>query len=136
MFSQLASLPPLLLLCSAMLVGTYLAGLLPLYLPLSKRSLKLLQIAGAGMLLGASMTVVLPEGVGALWRGQDEQTTKSQMKSLGMGIGRLAYAQSRNGERDELEHGHGDEDHDEDGAWDPEKAMGVAMIAGFLVMFL
>lgn len=76
------------------------------------------------------MTVVLPEGVGALWRVNQEQ--------IKMGIASVLYQTSsiRSGSsRPREEHGHGDDDSNET-EWDPEKYMGMAMISGFLVMFL
>ncbi|SPO21424.1 related to ATX2 - Golgi membrane protein involved in manganese homeostasis [Ustilago trichophora] len=56
-----------LLLVSGMGVGTLICGLLPLSLPLSHRMMRVLEVFGAGLLVGAAVTVVIPEGSSALF---------------------------------------------------------------------
>ncbi|SPO20504.1 related to ATX2 - Golgi membrane protein involved in manganese homeostasis [Ustilago trichophora] len=56
-----------LLLVSGMGVGTLICGLLPLSLPLSHRMMRVLEVFGAGLLVGAAVTVVIPEGASALF---------------------------------------------------------------------
>ncbi|TKY91039.1 hypothetical protein EX895_001038 [Sporisorium graminicola] len=56
-----------LLLVSGMGVGTLVCGLAPLSLPLSHRMMRVLEVFGAGLLVGAAVTVVIPEGANALF---------------------------------------------------------------------
>lgn len=51
-----------------MVAGTLCFGLLPLALRFSRLTLRLLEVSGAGLLLGAAGSVVLPEGAGTLFR--------------------------------------------------------------------
>lgn len=48
-------------------VGTLVCGLAPLSLPLSHRMMRVLEVFGAGLLVGAAVTVVIPEGSNALF---------------------------------------------------------------------
>ena len=53
----------LVLTCLFMSVCTYGVGTLPLAFQLSRHSLRKLELWGAGLLLGAALTVVIPEGI-------------------------------------------------------------------------
>ena len=53
----------LVLTCLVMSVCTYGVGTLPLAFQLSRHSLRKLELWGAGLLLGAALTVVIPEGI-------------------------------------------------------------------------
>ncbi|KAI3486998.1 hypothetical protein L1887_49194 [Cichorium endivia] len=55
------------LLVTGMGVGTLICGLIPLSLPLSHRMMRILEVFGAGLLVGAAVTVVIPEGANALF---------------------------------------------------------------------
>lgn len=44
-----------------------MAGMLPLYLPLSSRQLRLMTVLGTGILVGTSLIVIIPEGVETLY---------------------------------------------------------------------
>ncbi|WFD00196.1 hypothetical protein MYAM1_002943 [Malassezia yamatoensis] len=46
-----------------MAIGTYAIGLLPLFFHLSRNGLRMLELWGSGLLLGAALTVVIPEGI-------------------------------------------------------------------------
>ncbi|WFD28545.1 hypothetical protein MNAN1_003557 [Malassezia nana] len=51
-------------------VGTYVVGTMPLVFRLSRSSLRKLELWGAGLLLGAALTVVIPEGISNVYRGR------------------------------------------------------------------
>ncbi|KAF6767400.1 Zinc/iron permease [Kalmanozyma brasiliensis GHG001] len=55
------------LMVSGMGVGTLVCGLAPLSLPLSHRMMRVLEVFGAGLLVGAAVTVVIPEGASSLF---------------------------------------------------------------------
>lgn len=56
----------LLLLCFAMLVGCFLAGMVPLTISFSESKLRLVTVLGAGLLVGTALVIIIPEGVFAL----------------------------------------------------------------------
>lgn len=47
----------------AMFVGCYLAGSIPLYLPLSESKTRSMSVFGSGLLIGTALAVILPEGL-------------------------------------------------------------------------
>ncbi|KAL7726664.1 hypothetical protein ACLKA6_017706 [Drosophila palustris] len=51
----------LILLVVVMLVGSYLAGSIPLVMRLSEEKLKFVTVLGAGLLVGTALTVIIPE---------------------------------------------------------------------------
>ncbi|XP_061036947.1 zinc transporter ZIP9 isoform X2 [Eubalaena glacialis] len=55
------------LLSLAMLVGCYVAGIIPLAVNFSEERLKLVTVLGAGLLCGTALAVIVPEGVHALY---------------------------------------------------------------------
>ncbi|CAG9804888.1 unnamed protein product [Chironomus riparius] len=57
----------LILLVIVMLVGSYLAGSIPLVVNLSEAKLKIVSILGAGLLVGTALIVIIPEGVRSLY---------------------------------------------------------------------
>lgn len=52
-----------------MLIGSCLAGSLPLVMNLSEDKLQLVSILGAGLLVGTALAVIIPEGIRALFTG-------------------------------------------------------------------
>lgn len=130
-FSGLFSPGVLLLLQSlGMLLGTLLCGTIPLYLPLSKTKLRVLEVMGAGLLVGASMTVVLPEGVSALFQPEEGAHLAATSSSP---IPRNEWAWSALNKR-APSHDHGADGHEHENS--PQSLMGSALLGGFLLMFL
>lgn len=101
-------------------LSTFLMGLLPLTLRLSRLTLRILEVGGAGLLLGAACSVVMPEGAGTLFR---------QAGAAG-GHGHDEVAHGGHGRREE--HGH----EGEGGGADPENVLAVSFLTGALVMFV
>ncbi|KAI5640086.1 ZIP zinc transporter domain-containing protein [Phthorimaea operculella] len=56
----------LILLAVVMLVGSYLAGSIPLNVSMSEDKLQKVTVFGAGLLVGTALAVIIPEGVRAL----------------------------------------------------------------------
>nr|CAG4641238.1 EOG090X0EEU [Eulimnadia texana] len=56
-----------------MLVGSYLAGSVPLIMSLSEEKLHLVSVLGAGLLVGAALAVIIPEGIQMLYSAQMEE---------------------------------------------------------------
>ncbi|CAJ0954725.1 unnamed protein product, partial [Mesorhabditis belari] len=57
----------LVVLSSAMFLGSYLAGSIPLLFTMSESKMRLLSIFGAGLLVGTALSVIIPEGVESLY---------------------------------------------------------------------
>lgn len=69
------------LLLAVMLVGSYLAGSIPLIIRFSEEKLKLVTVLGAGLLIGTALTVIIPEGINSLYADSGKtinDSTKSQ----------------------------------------------------------
>ncbi|XP_008047204.1 zinc transporter ZIP9 isoform X1 [Carlito syrichta] len=70
------------LLSLAMLVGCYVAGIIPLAVNFSEERLKLVTVLGAGLLCGTALAVIVPEGVHALYEdileGKHHQASEAQ----------------------------------------------------------
>ncbi|GIY88136.1 zinc transporter ZIP9 [Caerostris extrusa] len=58
---------------SAMLIGCYMAGMIPLIVSLSEDKLKMVSLLGAGLLVGTALSVIIPEGVNMLYASQIKQ---------------------------------------------------------------
>lgn len=50
-----------------MLVGSYLAGSIPLVMSLSESKIQLFSVFGAGLLVGTALAVIIPEGIRSLF---------------------------------------------------------------------
>ncbi|KAG0725288.1 Zinc transporter ZIP9 [Chionoecetes opilio] len=57
----------------AMLLGCYVAGTIPLVMNMSQDRMELVTVLGAGLLVGTSLTVIIPEGVNTLFSLQTNQ---------------------------------------------------------------
>lgn len=57
----------LVFLAVVMLIGSFLAGIIPLVVTLSEAKLKIVSILGAGLLVGTALIVIIPEGVRMLY---------------------------------------------------------------------
>ncbi|XP_025409724.1 zinc transporter ZIP9-A [Sipha flava] len=57
----------LMLLSILMLVASYLAGSVPLAMPMSEAKLELISLFGAGLLVGTALAVIIPEGIHSLY---------------------------------------------------------------------
>ncbi|KAE8259217.1 hypothetical protein A4X13_0g1166 [Tilletia indica] len=65
--STMSPFASLLIFCLVMAISTFILGSLPLFIRLSPTQMILLQSLAAGLLLGAGITIVLPEGVSNLY---------------------------------------------------------------------
>ncbi|KAH8418161.1 hypothetical protein KR009_006702 [Drosophila setifemur] len=59
------------LLVFVMLVGSYLAGSIPMLIKLSEEKLKCVTVLGAGLLVGTALAVIIPEGIRSLYIGNE-----------------------------------------------------------------
>uniref|UniRef100_A0AC35U1W8 Zinc transporter ZIP9 n=1 Tax=Rhabditophanes sp. KR3021 TaxID=114890 RepID=A0AC35U1W8_9BILA len=56
----------------SMFVGSYLAGLVPLAFKLNETGIRFISIFGAGLLIGTALSVIIPEGIEALYEEKEE----------------------------------------------------------------
>ncbi|CAF0842861.1 unnamed protein product [Brachionus calyciflorus] len=74
----------LIFLSITMLIGSFIAGLVPLTLNLSESKMKHLTIIGAGLLIGTALAVIIPEGINTLYSNQkcSEDSHKHNKRSI------------------------------------------------------
>ncbi|XP_058815248.1 zinc transporter ZIP9 [Topomyia yanbarensis] len=99
----------LILLVIVMLVGSYIAGSIPLIVSLSEEKLKNVSIFGAGLLVGTALTVIIPEGIRSLY---DESNLEP--KSVGTSLA--------------PNHKHNADEH--------SSTIGLSLVLGFVFMML
>ncbi|XP_044773991.1 zinc transporter ZIP9 isoform X3 [Neomonachus schauinslandi] len=113
------------LLSLAMLVGCYVAGIVPLAVNFSEERLKLVTVLGAGLLCGTALAVIVPEGVHALYEdileGKHHQVSETQNVIASDKAAEIPVAH-------EHEHNH---DHTQLHAY-----IGVSLVLGFVFMLL
>lgn len=61
----------LLLLCTSMLIGSFVAGMIPLAFKLSEERLRLISALGVGLLMGTALIVIIPEGIETIYSVPD-----------------------------------------------------------------
>ncbi|XP_045678539.1 zinc transporter ZIP9 isoform X2 [Phyllostomus hastatus] len=113
------------LLSLSMLVGCYVAGIIPLAVNFSEERLKLVTVLGAGLLCGTALAVIVPEGVHALYEdileGKHHQGSETQNVIASDKAAEVPVAH-------EHEHSH---DHTQLHA-----CIGVSLVLGFVFMLL
>lgn len=55
------------LLSFAMFIGSYISGMVPLGFTLQREQINKMNVAGSGLLIGTALSVIIPEGVSALY---------------------------------------------------------------------
>uniref|UniRef100_A0A673TLL8 Zinc transporter ZIP9 n=1 Tax=Suricata suricatta TaxID=37032 RepID=A0A673TLL8_SURSU len=82
------------LLSLAMLVGCYVAGIVPLAVNFSEERLKLVTVLGAGLLCGTALAVIVPEGVHALYEDilEDPETARPNNSKITTTLGLVVHA--------------------------------------------
>ncbi|KAJ8308709.1 hypothetical protein KUTeg_013583 [Tegillarca granosa] len=110
----------LLLLSLAMLVGCYLAGIIPLAISLSEEKLKLVTVLGAGLLVGTALAVIIPEGINAMYTSESDKTAEKADLPLKENA-------------DHAKHDHHGHSH---GLTDTHTLIGITLVSGFVFMLL
>ncbi|CAF92781.1 unnamed protein product [Tetraodon nigroviridis] len=115
------------LLSLAMLVGCYVAGIIPLAVNFSEEKLKLVTVLGAGLLCGTALAVIIPEGVHALY----EEILEGVHQNHGHG-GDAEVSETKAGVEADLSAG-GKHEH---GHEQLHACIGVSLVLGFVFMLL
>lgn len=111
----------LLFLSSAMLIGCYMAGMIPLIVTLSEDKLQIVSVLGAGLLVGTALSVIIPEGVNTLY-----STQMKQIESLH----KMHEMQVSTESGVSVTHTHSAD------VMEPHSVIGVALVLGFIFMLL
>ncbi|ORZ01456.1 Zinc/iron permease [Syncephalastrum racemosum] len=137
----------LLLLCITMLVGSFVAGCIPLSTKLSETKLRYLTALGVGLLIGTALVVIIPEGIETLYSATREAHEQQHSVSPSL-LAPVSPPPLPVHTTPALEHVHSSldsalakrqaADHDDhsDGLISEHAAIGLALIIGFAVMFL
>lgn len=104
----------LVMLVIVMLVGSYVAGNIPLVMKLSEKKLKLVTVLGAGLLVGTALTVIIPEGIRSLYT---EGETPAAIKTTT----NTAEASASHTHEEEKDH---------------SRTIGLSLVLGFVFMML
>ncbi|XP_037819906.1 zinc transporter ZIP9 [Lucilia sericata] len=104
----------LVMLVIVMLVGSYMAGSIPLVMKLSEKKLKLVTVLGAGLLVGTALTVIIPEGIRSLY-------TEVETPMLTKTTANTAEAPTLHSHDEEKDH---------------SRTIGLSLVLGFVFMML
>ncbi|CAG5117495.1 unnamed protein product [Candidula unifasciata] len=110
----------------AMLIGCYLAGMIPLTVSLSEEKLKLVTVLGAGLLVGTALAVIVPEGVHALYSSAKIPDAPA--------VSVIKEVADTNKEAPE-EHKHTEHEHHSD-MLEKHSTIGISLVTGFIFMLL
>lgn len=103
-----------------MLIGCYIAGIIPLSITLSEDKLKSVTVFGAGLLVGTALAVIIPEGINAMYTSGDhshhhESHSKETEKHTATG------------------HEHHEHHHS---TMDVHSLIGITLVSGFIFMLI
>ena len=117
-----------------MLLGSYIAGSIPLFFSLSEEKLQLVSVMGAGLLVGTALSVIIPEGMQTLnmayrWSGL-HQSMKAFLSTKPFSSIK-EHASHHGGEGTE-ESGHAHQ-HEENPV---PHIIGVSLVLGFIFMLI
>lgn len=113
----------LILLSLAMLIGCYIAGIIPLSITLSEDKLKSVTVFGAGLLVGTALAVIIPEGINAMYTSGDHDHSHD-------------HHESHSKETDKhTATGHEHHEHHHS-TTDVHSLIGVTLVSGFIFMLI
>lgn len=81
------ALARLILVCITMAVGSFIAGCLPLSVQLSDHSLQLISTLAAGLILGTSLIVIIPEGMQTVYAAKTASVSVARDVGLSLMVG-------------------------------------------------
>lgn len=113
----------LILLVVVMLIGSYLAGSIPLVVTLSEEKLKVVTVFGAGLLVGTALAVIIPEGIRALY--SDIVSSHHRLSAAGNSAHPTSALNDEGGPH-----------HDGDEPTEHSATIGLSLVLGFVFMML
>ncbi|XP_038078994.1 zinc transporter ZIP9-like isoform X2 [Patiria miniata] len=120
----------------AMLIGCYIAGTIPLTVPLSESKMRFVTVLGAGLLVGTALAVIIPEGVHTLFAGTTQESHVHVVNPPAVGAENQAGGQPADGNPHEANgeaHAHTHSTHNEA---ELHYVIGVSLVLGFVFMLL
>lgn len=118
----------LILLVIVMLIGSFLAGSIPLVVSLSEEKLKVVTVFGAGLLVGTALTVIVPEGVRALY---DDRGTHVVTNQVG-----ISHSPNGVGHTLSVDGGDGGAHTDDHSSTEHSGTIGLSLVLGFIFMMI
>ncbi|XP_046916533.2 zinc/iron regulated transporter-related protein 102B [Dermatophagoides farinae] len=103
--------------------GSYIAGTIPILFYLSESKVRLFSVFGAGILIGAALCVIIPEGISSIYQSGQQQI------------------HHHHDERRSLEHNSSiisieNDDNHIDEQYDPHTVIGLTLLIGFVTMLI
>ncbi|KAK7104237.1 zinc transporter ZIP9-like [Littorina saxatilis] len=133
----------LIMLSLAMLVGCYLAGVIPLTISLSEEKLKLVTVMGAGLLVGTALAVIIPEGVNAMYTSggghhhHHGEEAPAVVKVVEKAAKEAQVADAAGGVGTDHDHEHEQgHDHKNHNMMEEHSIIGISLVVGFVFMLL
>ncbi|XP_048733586.1 zinc transporter ZIP9-like [Ostrea edulis] len=114
----------LVLLSLAMLIGCYVAGVIPLSITLSEDKLKSVTVFGAGLLVGTALAVIIPEGINAMYTSGDHDHAHHHESSP-----------KETEKHSATDHEHKPHEHHHS-TTDVHSLIGVTLVSGFIFMLI
>ncbi|XP_792196.3 zinc transporter ZIP9 [Strongylocentrotus purpuratus] len=122
----------IILLSLAMLIGCYIAGSVPLSITMSENKTRLTTVIGAGLLVGTSLAVIIPEGIHSLFADAAPHNHEDEARAVLVGPeNKLEVGQETNQEADDHAHHHA-----HSSVEDLHSLVGIALVFGFVFMLL
>ena len=94
LLNKMDSFLQLFIFSAVMLFGSYVAGSVPLFMPMSENNLHLVSVMGAGLLVGVAFAVIVPEGIQTLIKAYQlkDNVLNGKFHALGItGSPRMAF---------------------------------------------
>ncbi|XP_071497615.1 zinc transporter ZIP9-like [Diadema antillarum] len=116
----------------AMLVGCFIAGSVPLAISMSESKTRLITVLGAGLLVGTSLAVIIPEGIHSLFEEAGPHCHEIDPRAVIGPENNPAKPEVNQNEAAE----HPEHDHSHSPAEELHSLIGVALVFGFVFMLL
>jgi len=120
----------------AMLVGCYLAGIIPLTISLSEEKLKMVTVLGAGLLVGTALAVIIPEGVHAMYSNGGGHSHDHTLELKEMEHKEPVEVKESVVLAGAVEHSTDAHEHHSDDMANAHSMIGVSLVTGFIFMLL
>merc|ERR1712176_743198 len=121
--TEMGELWHVVILSIAMLAGSFISGMAPLAFSLKRDQINTLNVMGSGLLVGTALSVIIPEGVSALYNQKHHDDHHAEHHE---------YAEfGEPGDHDD--HGTEEEEHNHD---DVHQHIGLSLLTGFILMVI
>ncbi|XP_041468627.1 zinc transporter ZIP9-like [Lytechinus variegatus] len=123
----------IILLSLAMLIGCYIAGSVPLSITMSESKTRLTTVIGAGLLVGTSLAVIIPEGIHSLFADAAPHSHHDEARAVLVGPENKADGAQEANHEAVVDNAH---THAHSSVEDLHSLIGIALVFGFVFMLL